>query len=94
MGCVAGIVPWLVIGVTFAGSVTASDSQFPTFVIYIYASIFVFFNLFVIDVALQCREVGPWREYLFGERVYVLSSLVAKSVLAWQVYFGRIDSPI
>jgi hypothetical protein len=94
VGCLAGIVPWLVIGVTFVGSVTASDGQFPTFVIYIYASIFVFFNLFAANMALQYLEVGWWREYLFGEKVYVLLSLVAKSVLAWQVYFGTINSPI
>ena len=35
---------------------------------------------------LQYRRVGPWRDYLFGERVYIALSLTAKSLLAWQVF--------
>jgi len=94
VGVVAGIVPWIVIGISFVGSVTASAGEFPQFVIYIYISIFVFFNLFALNMALQYREVSRWKDYLFGERVYIVLSLVAKSVLAWQVYFGTLTSPI
>ena len=94
VGVVAGIVPWLVIGITFVGTVIASGAEFPTFVIYIYVSIFVFFNLFTLNMALQYREVSRWADYLFGEKAYVLLSLVAKSALAWQVYFGTLNSPI
>jgi hypothetical protein len=39
---------------------------------------------------LQYKKVGPWRDYLFGERMYVLLSLVAKSALAWQVFGGTL----
>ncbi len=35
---------------------------------------------------LQYRRTGPWRDYLFGEAVYVLLSLTAKSALAWQIF--------
>ncbi|WP_161625189.1 heliorhodopsin HeR [Halosimplex carlsbadense] len=94
VGTLAGIVPWIVIAITFVGSVTASSGQFPEFVIYIYVSIFVFFNLFAVNMALQYLEVSRWREYLFGEKAYILLSLVAKSALAWQVYFGTLNSPI
>ena len=94
VGTLAGIVPWIVIGITFVGTVTASGGEFPEFVIYIYVSIFVFFNLFAVNMALQYLEVSRWSEYLFGEKTYVLLSLVAKSALAWQVYFGTLNSPI
>jgi biotin transporter BioY len=94
VGVLAGLVPWVVIGITFLGTVTASDGEFPEFVIYIYVSIFVFFNLFALNMALQYLEVSRWRDYLFGERAYVLLSFVAKSLLAWQVYFGTLNSPI
>jgi hypothetical protein len=30
--------------------------------------------------------VGPWRDYLFGEKVYIILSLTAKALLAWQVF--------
>jgi hypothetical protein len=49
-------------------------------------SLFVFFNSFAINQVLQYRQIGPWRNYLFGEAVYVALSLVAKSALAWQVF--------
>ncbi len=94
VGVVAGIVPWIVIAITFIGTVTASGGEFPEFVIYIYISIFVFFNLFALNMALQYLEVSRWKNYLFGEKTYVVLSLVAKSVLAWQVYFGTLNSPI
>jgi hypothetical protein len=94
VGVLAGIVPWIVIAITFVGTVTASGGEFPEFVIYIYVSIFVFFNLFTFNMALQYLEVGWWENYLFGERTYIVLSLVAKSALAWQVYFGTLNSPI
>ncbi|MEF8859493.1 MAG: heliorhodopsin HeR [Halolamina sp.] len=94
VGVIAGLVPWITIAVTFVGSVTASGGDFPEFVIYIYVSIFVFFNLFALNMVLQYLEVSRWKDYLFGERMYILLSLVAKSALAWQVYFGTLNSPV
>ncbi|WP_435099330.1 heliorhodopsin HeR [Halorubrum sp. N11] len=94
VGVFAGIVPWIVIAITFIGTVTASGGEFPEFVIYIYISIFVFFNLFALNMVLQYLEISRWNNYLFGEKTYVLLSLVAKSALAWQVYFGTLNSPI
>ena len=44
------------------------------------------FNTFAINQLLQFKQVGPWRNYLFGERQYIILSLVAKSVLAWQIF--------
>ena len=87
MGVLAGIVPWIVIAITFIGSVVASGSDFPQFVIYIYVWIVVFFNLFTLNIALQYLGVSRWKNYLSGERVYIVSSPVAKSALAWQVYY-------
>jgi hypothetical protein len=72
VGVVAGLVPWITIGITFIGSVTASDGEFPEFVIYSYISIFVFFNLFALNMVLQYLAVSRWENYLFGERMYIL----------------------
>ena len=49
-------------------------------------SLFLFFNSFAINMILQYRRVGPWRNYLIGEYIYVALSLIAKSALAWQVF--------
>jgi hypothetical protein len=32
--------------------------------------------------------VGKWEDYLYGERVYQLLSLIAKTFLAWLVFAG------
>jgi hypothetical protein len=61
-------------------------AEIPGFVYAIFSSLFVFFNSFAINQFLQYRQVGPWRNYLFGEAVYVGLSLAAKSALAWQVF--------
>ncbi len=39
-------------------------------------------------MVLQYRRRGKWADYLYGERMYVILSLVAKSALAWQVWAG------
>jgi hypothetical protein len=94
VGTLAGLIPWVVIAITFLGTVVAAGGEFPEFVIYIYVSIFVFFNLFALNMILQYRETWRWTDYLFGEKTYILLSLVAKSLLAWQVYFGTLNSPV
>jgi Heliorhodopsin len=89
-GCFAGIVPWIVVGVYFFGAVMAAGEDFPTFVIFIFVSLAVFFNIFAINMVLQYRRKGKWADYLYGEKVYVILSLVAKSALAWQVFAGTL----
>ncbi|UCH42354.1 MAG: heliorhodopsin HeR [Dehalococcoidales bacterium] len=90
IGCLAGIAPWVVIAIYFFGSLATAEGSVPTFVYFILPTLFVFFFSFALNMVLQYREIGPWRDYLFGERVYVLLSLVAKSALAWQVFAGTL----
>ena len=90
-GCVAGAVPWLVIFVTLLISATEPGSApIPGFVIAIFVTLLIFFNVFAINMVLQYRKIGRWRDYLYGERAYMLFSLIAKSLLAWQVFFGTL----
>lgn len=89
-GVATGIVPWLLVGL-YLWSPT-SDGSPPAFVYAIYVSLFVFFNSFAVNMVLQYRKVGRWKDYLYGESVYVLLSLTAKSLLAWQVFAGTLAS--
>jgi hypothetical protein len=90
LGAFAGIVPWIIIFWYFSSAVANSQDAVPTFVYGIIVSLFVFFNVFAVNMVLQYRKTGPWRDYLFGERVYILLSLFAKSALAWQVFSGTL----
>lgn len=89
IGCFAGLVPWLVIAFyMWLGANQGSPA--PTFVYWIFVSIFLFFSCFAVNMVLQYKKIGPWRQYLYGERVYIVLSLVAKSLLAWQVFGGTL----
>jgi hypothetical protein len=90
IGCIAGIVPWIAIALYFFGSLSTAEGAVPTFVYFIVPTLFVFFFSFALNMVLQYKKVGPWRDYLFGERAYVFLSLVAKSALAWQVFAGTL----
>ena len=90
-GCVAGIVPWIVIMLYFVGAVTSGgDEGPPAFVYVIIPTLFVFFNIFAVNMVLQYRRVGKWADYLYGERVYIWLSLAAKSVLCWLIFAGTL----
>ena len=90
IGCIAGFVPWVVIFISLIAAITASGGKVPDFVIGIYISIAIFFNLFAVNMILQYKKVWKWKDYLYGERVYIILSLVAKSLLAWQVFAGTL----
>lgn len=89
IGCLAGAVPWVVIAL-YLWLGYDSGSKAPAFVYWIFVSIFVFFNCFAINMVLQYKKIGPWKDYLYGERAYIILSLVAKSLLAWQVFGGTL----
>jgi len=89
-GSIIGAVPWIVIGIYFVGSITSGE-EVPGFVYAIYISLFLFFNIFAVNQFLQYKQVGRWKDYLYGEKVYIVLSLVAKTLLAWQVFFGTLQ---
>ena len=85
IGCIAGIVPWIAIFIPLI-----SAESVPDFVIAIFITIAIFFNLFAINMVLQYKKIGRWSDYLYGEKIYIVLSLVAKSALAWQVFAGTL----
>jgi hypothetical protein len=90
IGAFAGLLPWVVIAIYFWMSSQYGAGDPPTFVYYIYVSIFLFFNCFAINMILQYKQIGKWSNYLYGERAYIILSLAAKSALAWQVFAGTL----
>ena len=84
-GCFAGAVPWAIIALQVAGSEDMGEGP-PGFVYIIILSLFLAFNSFSVNMVLQYRRVGKWQSYVYGEKAYIVLSLVAKSLLAWQVF--------
>lgn len=98
-GCIAGIVPWIAIVFalvtaatdnTMINGVPANPDGVPPFVYGIVVSLFLLFNCFALNQWLQYRKRGRFADYLYGEKVYLVLSLVAKSALAWQIYAGTL----
>lgn len=88
IGCFAGLIPWIVFIIYVVGSGKYGGAEIPTFVYWIYVSIFLFFNCFAANMYLQYKKVGKWSNYIYGEKVYIWLSLIAKTALAWQVFAG------
>jgi hypothetical protein len=89
-GCFAGLVPWVVMGMYFFAAIGSNASAVPPFVYGIFWSLLVAFNIFAINMVLQYKKVGKWKDYINGEWAYVTLSLVAKSLLAWLVWGGTL----
>jgi hypothetical protein len=85
-GTIAGIAPWVGILIQIVGSETV-----PGFVYGIVIVQGVLFFSFALNQWLQYRGVGKWTDYVYGEKVYLVLSLAAKSLLAWQIYFPSLD---
>ena len=90
IGCLAGIVPWLAIGIYLLAP--GATAHAPGFVYGIFVSLFIFFNCFAVTQWLQYKKVGRFADYLVGEKTYVVLSLVAKSLLAWQIFASTLAS--
>lgn len=84
-GTLVGLAPWVAIVINIVGSETV-----PGFVYGIVVAQFVFFFSFGLNQWLQYRQIGRWADYAYGEKTYLVLSLVAKSVLAWQIFAGSL----
>ena len=86
IGWIAGILPWVVIVIYMLN--IGDLSLLPWFAIPGLILYFLVFNLFAFNQILQYAKIGPWKQYVFGEKTYVWLSLIGKSTLAWLVFIG------
>jgi hypothetical protein len=84
-GTLVGLAPWIAIWTNFIGA-----DEVPGFVYGIIVAQQIFFFSFGLNQWLQYRKIGKWSDYIYGEKVYLVLSLGAKSVLAWQIYSGSL----
>jgi hypothetical protein len=87
---VASLAPWFVLGVYVWGANIYGSGDIPVFVYWIYISSFILFLGFPINMYLQYKKSGKWADYLYGERIYMLLSLVTQTLIAWQIFAGAL----
>lgn len=85
-GWIAGLAPWLMIVIYMFNN--GDLSMLPWFVIPGLLFYFLVFNLFAINQFLQYKQIGKWKDYIYGEKMYVWLSLFGKSILAWFIFLG------
>ena len=88
VGCISGGVPWVVLFAYFAAAIMSTETNPPAFVYLIFFVYFAVFNVFALNMVLQYKGVGKWKDYLYGERVYITMRFIAKTILAWLVFIG------
>ena len=91
-GSLAGAIPWVAVALNLIAPKGPAGVTAPGFVYGIVISLFVLFNVFALVQWKQYRAKGRWADYLYGERIYIVLSFVAKSLLAWQVFAGALAS--
>ena len=84
-GTLVGLAPWISIWFNIFGSASV-----PGFVYGIVVTQLVLFFSFGLNQWLQYRRIGKWADYAYGEKTYLVLSLVAKSLLAWQIFGGSL----
>jgi uncharacterized membrane protein YhdT len=84
-GAAVGLTPWI----SIFYNVVRADSV-PRFVYGIVGVQAALFFSFGFNQWLQYRRVGKWADYAYGEKSYLVLSLVAKSLLAWQIFGGSL----
>ena len=82
-GVAVALVPWVIVAGQMFGAAGRQE-----FSLSIFLSLFLLWASFGVNQWLQYHQVGPWSDYLHGERTYLALSLVAKSALAWQIVAG------
>jgi hypothetical protein len=85
-GTIIGLAPW--VAIAFYIGVNPNLDAVPGFVWAILVTYFVAFNTFPVNMILQYLGVGKFKNYLHGEKGYIILSLVAKTLLTWLVLFG------
>jgi len=86
----AALAPWIVFAVYAWSANVYGNGGVPTFVYWIYISMFALFSGFATNMYMQYKKVGNWKDYLYGERMYMILSLAAKTILAWQIFAGAL----
>lgn len=84
LGCIPYTIVWVILFAVFG----QSAAQAPVFVWVVMFGLFVNESLFAANMYAQQRELGRWRDYIYGEYVFIILSFTAKSMLAWTNFIG------
>lgn len=87
VGLSVGALPWIVIAIyLISGGIYGTTA--PGFVYWVSGVMLLIFAAFAVNMYFIYHKTGKWQDYLYGERVFMILSLIAKTALAWLVFAG------
>jgi hypothetical protein len=89
MGCFAGAIPWIVMGISLSAAVTSPGALgTPVYVIYDFTLLLLFYSSFALVFVLSLARLGPWEDYVVTEYTYIFLSVTSKTLVGWMTYVG------
>lgn len=88
LGFALGCLAWLAIVVYVLATNVFGSGSLPGYVYGIVISLGIICAGLGANLWLQLSRRGPWKNYLFGERTFMIITFIAKTALAWQVFAG------
>ncbi|TFD52749.1 hypothetical protein E3T55_06175 [Cryobacterium frigoriphilum] len=85
IGALVAALPWLALLFYVMGPGSTGETRPAVFVFTLVLSVFVSAGAFVLNQVLPHFRVGPWRDFVFGEGVYIALNLGAKLALTAQI---------
>jgi hypothetical protein len=84
ISCASCLLAWVVVGLSLTGTAIYGT---PSIFAWIIAAItFLMFAASGVNLYLQQRKFGNWANYLFSEKLFMVLSLVTKTLLAWLLF--------
>lgn len=87
LGLAAGALAWVTIVIYIVSDFLFGMAQL-AFIIVAAISLFICMVGYAVNLYLLQRKTGNWKDYYYGERVFMLLGLLAKTALAWQLFVG------
>ncbi len=88
---VAGITPWVVLGLYLFGANVYGTGHVAPFIYWVYGSMAVCFAGQFVTTYLQQSKKGKWVDYLYGERMFMILWVITYTALAWQIFVGTLQ---
>jgi len=88
-GLGAAVLPWVVLVIYLWGS-HVYGSPLPAYIYWVFITMLLLFASIIINNGFQRQKIGHWEDYIFGERMFIILSLLAQSALAWQIFAGTL----
>lgn len=82
--------PVVAIGLTLKG-VLLYDGEVPTYLYYVYGSMFLAAVAFALGCILRLRRRGKWMSTFYAEKAFLLLGFGAATVLALQIFAGALQ---